>query len=211
MDVLVPFAAERPKTRLAEVLPLTDRRAFADAMLTDVLAAVRGADFSPTILTTEPLDRSAEQIVDDRPLTTAVNDVLAEREPTAERPLGIVMADLALATPEAVGRLAAGDDDAADLVIAPGLGGGTNALVVRTPEFRVDYHGASVRDHRRIACEIDAEVREVDSRRLATDVDDPADLAEVLLHSDGATADWLRENGFEVDAGNGRVGVGRRE
>lgn len=212
MEVLVPFAAERPKTRLAEVLPLADRRAFADAMLTDVLAAIRGADFSPTILTTEPLDRSAEQIVDDHSLTTAVNDVLADRTPSHDRPLGIVMADLALATPDAVERLAGRDDsggggDPVDLVVAPGLGGGTNALVVRTPEFRVDYHGASVRDHREIAREVDATVREVDSRRLATDVDDPADLAEVLLHSDGAAAGWLRENGFELDTGDGRVGV----
>lgn len=208
MDVLVPFAAERPKTRLAEVLPLADRRAFADAMLTDVLAAIRGANFSPTILTTEPLDRSAEQIVDDRPLTTAVNDVLTDRAPSHDQPLGIVMADLALATPDAVERLV-GERDTADLVVAPGLGGGTNALVVRTPDFRVDYHGASVRDHREIAREIGATLREVDSRRLATDVDDPADLAEVLLHSDGAAAEWLRENGFELDTGDGRVGVNK--
>jgi 2-phospho-L-lactate guanylyltransferase len=208
MDVLVPFAAERPKTRLAEALPLADRRAFADAMLTDVLAAIRGADFSPMILTTEPLDRSTEQIVDDRPLTEAVNDVLTDRAPSHGRPLGIVMADLALATPDAVERLV-GERDTADLVVAPGLGGGTNALVVRTPDFRVDYHGASVRDHREIAREIGATLWEVDSRRLATDVDDPADLAEVLLHSDGAAAEWLRENGFELDTGDGRVGVTR--
>ncbi|MFB6176141.1 MAG: 2-phospho-L-lactate guanylyltransferase [Halobaculum sp.] len=211
MEVLVPFAAERPKTRLAEVLGPEDRRAFADAMLTDVLAAIRGADLSPTLLTTEPLDRSADQLVDDRPLTTAVNDVLADREPSHEDPLGVVMADLALATPETVRRLVSEGETAADLVIAPGLGGGTNALVVRTPEFRVDYHGASVRDHRRIAADIGVSVREVDSRRLATDVDDPADLAEVLLHGDGAARDWLRENGFQLDTGNGRVGVRRED
>ncbi|MFB6243649.1 MAG: 2-phospho-L-lactate guanylyltransferase [Halobaculum sp.] len=247
MDVLVPFAAERPKTRLADTLSLADRRAFAAAMLTDVLAAVDGADCTPELLTTEPVELTAlpteavawgdpsewtvSQTVDERPLEDAVNAVLADREPDHEEPLGVVMADLALASPAAVRRLveprptrpppSRADEAAtesseesaqtADIVIAPGLGGGTNAVVVRHPAFRVDYHGASVRDHRQIASELDATVREVDSRRLATDIDRRSDLAEVLLHGEGAARDWLVDAGFRLVTGNGRVGVERVE
>jgi 2-phospho-L-lactate guanylyltransferase len=95
------------------------------------------------------------------------------------------------------------------VVFAPGRGGGTNALVSRHSDFHVNYHGASIRDHRRIADEIGATTTEVDSFRLATDVDAPEDLVEVLLHGDGAAVEWLREAGFEVVAEDGRPEVRR--
>ncbi|WP_313694550.1 2-phospho-L-lactate guanylyltransferase [Halorarum halobium] len=206
MRALVPFAAERPKTRLADVLTGAERRAFADAMLTDVLAALRAADFSPHLLATETAGQDVPTTVDDRPLTDAVNDALAEHEQTtADEPLAVVMADLALATPDSLARLRA----PGDVVIAPGRGGGTNALVVRHPAFRVDYHGASYLDHLRAARDVGASVREVDSRRLATDVDEPGDLGEVLTHGDGAARDWLVDAGFELEGTDGRVGVSR--
>ena len=40
MRVVVPFAAERPKTRLEGVLSPEERVAFARAMLADVLEAL---------------------------------------------------------------------------------------------------------------------------------------------------------------------------
>lgn len=215
LQVVVPFAAERPKTRLGGVLSAAERRAFADAMLTDVLAAVTAAGHEPTVLTTAPLDRDVPQIVDERPLGAAVDAVLADAEPDHDRPLAVVMADLALATPTAIRRLTTVGGEtsetgaAADLVFAPGLGGGTNAVVVREPQFRTAYHGASIADHRRVAAELGARVREVDSRRLATDIDTPDDLAELLLHGDGAAHDWLVDAGFELDTDDGRVGVTR--
>lgn len=209
MEVFVPFAADRPKTRLADVLTPEERRAFADATLTDVLSAVRGAGHTPVVLTTAPLAREAAQIVDERPLGEAVDDLLAAREPDHDRPLAVVMADLALVEAAALRRLTALRDDPADLVFAPGLGGGTNAFLTREPRFRTDYHGASIRDHRAVARDLGATVREVDSRRLATDVDTPADLAEVLVHGDGAAHDWLVDAGFELDTSGGRVGVTR--
>jgi 2-phospho-L-lactate guanylyltransferase len=116
------------------------------------------------------------------------------------------MADLSLATPDALERLFEPD---ADVVIAPGRGGGTNALVVRHPDFRVDYHGASVRDHREIVRDAELSLAEVDSFRLATDVDEPADLVEVLLHGTGGAAAWLREAGFSVVTADGRVDIER--
>ena len=231
MDVLVPFAAERPKTRLGAVLDAAERRAFAGAMLGDVLRAIRAAGHASEVLATAPVDLSAVAdppavddvpvtvddvpvtvddvpvTVDERPLSPAVNDALAARRPDADDPLAVVMADLALATPGAIDRLAAAGGDVA---IAPGRGGGTNALVVRHPEFRVDYHGASFRDHRAAAARVGADVDVVDSFRLSTDVDEPADLAEVLLHGEGAAADWLRDAGVSLAATSGRVEA-RRE
>ncbi|RAW44872.1 2-phospho-L-lactate guanylyltransferase [Halorubrum sp. 48-1-W] len=236
MEVLVPFSADRPKSRLADTLSPSERAAFARAMLADVLSAIVDAGGDPRVLATDEIDPTTAPAtapldppvtVDDRPLTDAVNAALEERRPgEAVGAVAVVMADLALATPEALERLFGGavtgrrDGDAdtprhaettapADVTIAPGRGGGTNALVVSHPRFRVDYHGASYLDHRRIAAELGATVRTVDSYRLATDVDEHADLAEVLLHGDGAAVRWLREAGFALDADGGRVGVVR--
>jgi 2-phospho-L-lactate guanylyltransferase len=143
MQVVVPFAADEPKTRLAETFSSEERRAFALAMLDDVLATIRSTGREPRVLSTRRIDIDAPLGVDSRPLTPAVNAVLADDRPTA-----IVMADLALATPTALERLFSAEDD---VVIAPGRGGGTNALVSRHPEFRVDYHGTSYLDHLGIA------------------------------------------------------------
>ncbi|XVH32441.1 2-phospho-L-lactate guanylyltransferase [Haloferacaceae archaeon DSL9] len=202
MRLIVPFAATDPKTRLDGVLSARERREFARAMLTDVLWAVRGAGVDPTVLATTDLECDAPVRIDDRPLTVAVNDALAETtDPTA-----IVMADLALATPRTIGRLCTA---AGDVVIAPGRGGGTNALVVRHPDFRADYHGASYLDHLRAARAVGASVREFDSRRLSVDIDEASDLSEILVHGDGASRDWLVEAGFELVVTGGRVGVRR--
>ncbi|GAB7012090.1 2-phospho-L-lactate guanylyltransferase [Halolamina salina] len=203
MHVVVPFAADRPKTRLADTLDTDERREFADAMLRDVLAALDAVPRSleVTVLSTGPVDGVDAAIeIDERPLTPAVNDRLG----TA--PTAVVMADLALATPDALTELFAAE---ADLAIAAGLGGGTNAFLARDSAFRVDYHGASYRDHLAIAREEGLSVREVDSRLLAVDIDEPADLAELLLHGDGAARDWLVDAGFELSVGGGRVEVVR--
>lgn len=210
MHVVVPFAAETPKTRLAPVLAPEERSVFARAMLEDVLTAIEATGHETTVVSTAPLEgdaaRSATVVVDDRPLTAAVN----ARLPTSREddPVAVVMADLALTTTEAIERLFAA---AGDVVIAPGRGAGTNALVVRHPEFRVDYHGGSYLDHREIAAEIGADLETIDSFRLGTDVDEPADLVEVLVHGTDRAPACLRDLGFELDTGDGRVGVVRVE
>lgn len=201
MRVLVPFGARDPKRRLAPVLDAAERRDFAAAMLADVLAALAAHD--PVVVADAPVEVDAPVVTDERPLSEAVNAELAAETPTA-----VVMADLPLLTRGVVERLFAPD---ADVVLAPGLGGGTNALVTRHPDFRTDYHGASVRDHRRAASDLDASLATVDSFRLAVDADEPSDLAEVLLHGDGAAAAWLRERGGRVETTDGRVRFIRTE
>ncbi|GAB6880199.1 2-phospho-L-lactate guanylyltransferase [Halorubrum gandharaense] len=208
MDVLVPFSADRPKSRLSDVLDRRERAAFARVLLTDVLDAASTAagatDGEVRVLVTDEIEVEHPVIVDERGLSTAVNDALEE----APRPVAVVMADLALATSRTLTRLFTADGE---VVVAPGRGGGTNALVVRHPEFRVDYHGASFLDHLRNAGAVGASVREFDSHRLATDIDEPADLADLLVHGDGAAADWLHDAGFELDTSDGRVAAVRSE
>ncbi|MCD2198723.1 2-phospho-L-lactate guanylyltransferase [Halobacterium sp. KA-4] len=202
MRTLVPFDPTNPNTRLASLLSDDERRAFATAMLSDVLDAVRRAGGTPTVLATAPLeaDVDAPVTVDDRPLSVAVNDALAEL------PAVVVMADLALATPAAIQRLYDAD---ADVVVAPGRGGGTNALVVRHREFSVDYHGTSFLDHLAAADAVGASVETVDSFRLAVDVDEPADLLDVLVHGNRGAAGWLRDAGFRVAVVDGTPEVVR--
>ncbi|WP_323675401.1 2-phospho-L-lactate guanylyltransferase [Halorubellus sp. PRR65] len=208
MEVVVPFSPTDPKTRLSEVLAPAERREFAGVLLDDVLDALsrtRGVP-EPSVLSTASLDRDVgvDVVVDERALTPAVNDVLA----SSAEPVAVVMADLALATPTALRRLFASD---ADVVLAPGRRVGTNALVARRPAFRVDYHGASFVDHQEAAAAAGATVSVVDSHRLATDVDEPGDLAEVLAHGAGAAADWLRDREFALAERDGAVHAVRRE
>jgi 2-phospho-L-lactate guanylyltransferase len=202
MRLVVPVSGSDPKTRLSSVLTPDERREFTEAMLADVVDALDAAGHSPEVIATASVDCDAPVTVDDRRLDALVNDLLDE----TDGELAVVMADLPLLTPAAVERLFGPD---ADVVLAPGLGGGTNAIVCRHSGFRVDYHGASIRDHRHNARAVGASVTEVDSRRLATDIDEPTDLAEVVLHSDGAAADWLADAGFELALADGRVSVER--
>ncbi|MCY4732517.1 2-phospho-L-lactate guanylyltransferase [Natronomonas gomsonensis] len=199
MNVYVPFAAREPKTRLADAFEPDERATFARALLLDVCDAISRTGREPTVLATDSVDCPYPVVVDDRLLTDAVNARL-------DSPVAVVMADLGLANAVALERLFEADGD---VVIAPGLGGGTNALVVRHPDFEVDYHGASVRDHRRIARGIGTEATMVDSFRLAVDIDEPRDLVELLLHGEGRAREWLEDAGFAVQRRDGRVGIGR--
>lgn len=202
MRVVVPFDAATPKTRLEDTLEPAERADFAQAMLADVLGALQETGAEPEVLSTGHIETEVPVMVDERPLTQAVNAVLAD----ASAPIAVVMADLALSTPRAFARLL---DAPGDVVLVPGRGGGTNALVARHPDFRVDYHGVSIRDHRETASAIGASVTEIDSARLSTDIDERADLPEVLLRGRGRATDWLRQR-FAITVTDGRVGVKRR-
>jgi 2-phospho-L-lactate guanylyltransferase len=213
MRVVVPFDATTPKTRLAPVLDSDERDALARCMLGDVLACVDTLDAPVEVISTGPLSLAppldhVSVRVDDRPLDAVVDDAIADTVGRAGDTLVVVMADLALATPAALTRLV---DTEGDVVLVPGRGAGTNALVVRTPAFRTDFHGASFLDHRRAASDVGVTVETVDSARLSTDVDEPADLVEAFVHGGDRTREWLTAR-FELvaDEGAGRVSLARR-
>ncbi|SEW23039.1 2-phospho-L-lactate guanylyltransferase [Halobacterium jilantaiense] len=197
MRTVVPFDPRNPNSRLSPVLDDDQRREFAAAMLADVLDAVRGAGGDPEVLATASpdIDVGVPVSVDDRSLSAAV-----QGEVDADLPVAVVMADLALATPESVRGLF---DAGGDVALAPGAAGGTNGLVVREPGFSVDYHGASFRDHSAAAERAGLDVAVVDSFRLAVDVDDVADLVDVFVHGEGRARDWLVDAGFDLAVRDG--------
>lgn len=199
MRVLVPFDPRDPKSRLAPILSENERQEFARTMLKDVIEAIRETGITPEVLTPTRIEvRGASILVDDRPLSAAVNATLdATADPTA-----VVMADLPLITPSACSRLF---EAQGKVVLARGLGGGTNALVTRHPDFEVDYHGTSYYDHLQATENSNISVTELDSFRFAVDIDQPEDLVEILLHGDGQARKWLTSRGFRLYTGDGRV------
>jgi len=141
--------------------------------------------------------------VDERSLSRAVNEQLQ----AASSAVAVVMADLPLVTDAALERLCTREG----MSCSRAAGGRTNALVSRTTDFEVDYHDNSYLAHRSTAHEIGAALAEIDSYRLATDIDEPDDLAELLLHGEGHATQWLRDQGFRLASGTGRTTVRRTD
>ena len=203
-QAIIPFKPVNPKTRLSCLLNQEEREIFARAMLKDVVSAVQRAGGEVSLLCTTPFTYpGARTVVSDLGLNEALNSFLAE----ADSPLLIIMADLPLVTPEAVRRITS---TAADCAIAPGRGGGTNAIFLRHPgTFLVDFYGASFLDHMRIARSLSLETEVVDSFRLHTDIDEKEDLVEILLHAEGESRNFLERSGFSLLVEKGRVSVQR--
>ena len=202
---LIPYKPKNPKTRLSALLSQEEREKFAAAMLEDVKTAVKDAMCSPVLVCSELFDSEDVQItITDTDLSGSINAIL----PQTVGPTLIIMADLPLATAEAIRRLLATDKD---LAIVPGRGGGTNAIFMKDPpRFHVDYYGASFLKHMKIAEEAGLSVEVIDSFRLHTDIDEPWDLVELLIHGTGKSRAYLEELGFSISAEKGRVGVERR-
>jgi 2-phospho-L-lactate guanylyltransferase len=202
---LIPFKPVNPKSRLSGVMSQEEREAFARAMLDDVVAAVRGAGCTPVILSTAPFRHpGAETLVDGRGLNESLNGILSGL-------LGatlIIMSDLPLAVPEIITRMLT---TSANISVVPGRGGGTNAIYLKNPaRFRADYYAGSFLKHLKIAEEFGATVEVIDSFRLHTDMDEEADLAEVLIHGRGKSRKYLVSLGFALDAECGRVKAERQ-
>ena len=161
-------------------------------MLKDVLTVVDSAGLEPTVVAPGSVAVDVPVVVDERGLTEAVNAVITDSTGN----VAVVMADLALLTAEALIRLLTTEGE---VVIAPGNGVGTNAVVVRHDKFRVAYHGTLFQTNRRKAAAIGADLSVVDSFVLGTDIDEPTDLIEVLVHNEGTARARLRSAGFSVE------------
>ncbi|HPJ30858.1 MAG TPA: 2-phospho-L-lactate guanylyltransferase [Methanothrix sp.] len=213
--VVIPFKLDCAKSRLSSVLTSGERERLALAMLEDVIDAVSEAG-KVTILLKDPLPEGF--VLDARPsgpgmvsgvelsecpreLDPALNAVIeAEERKGWPVDLLIAMADLPLMRPSDIADLVS---TPGDVVIAPGRGGGTNLILIRDPKFRVSYYGLSYLKHLERAGDLSLSVGIFESFRCSTDIDEPSDLVEVLIHGRGRTPELLKNLGFELS--------GRRE
>ena len=202
---LIPYKPKNPKTRLSALLSQEEREKFAEAMLADVIEAVKDVNCSPVIVSTELFDSELVQVtVQDADLNQTLNEIL----PRAENPVIIIMADMPLADGPSIRRVISTQKD---IAIVPGRGGGTNAIFLKEPQkFHVDYYGGSFAKHMAIAEQAGLSVEVIDSFRLYTDIDEEEDLVELLIHGTGRSRAYLEELGFALITDKGRVGISRK-
>lgn len=203
-SIVVPFRLNGAKSRLSPLLHPGERRLLAAAMLRDVLRAVR--NFGDVTILTKPgfdlLDADgsagsfcdAEVQVSDLDLNDALNEFISRKALNGwQEDLLIVMADLALISEDGISGMLCLPGD---VVLCPGRGGGTNMILIRSPEFRTCYTGLSYPKHIDFARQAGLKASIYESFRAGCDIDEPEDLDEVLLHGRGEAKALLTELGF---------------
>ena len=211
MRAVIPFKKSNAKSRLSPLLTDKEREEFAMAMLSDVAGTlVRSGCFEVVdILSTSVIDfEGANIVLANSGLNEALNEYLKKMSShSMDEPVLIIMADIPLVSIKNIKDITASPSD---VVIAPGRMGGTNAIFIRDPSrFHVDYYGASFFKHRDIAQNKGLAFEIFDSFNLSTDIDEVADIAEVLIHGTGRAADCLKRLGFSLAGNGGRLGVKR--
>ena len=196
--IVVPFKLDNAKSRLAPALNPEERRLLAFAMLRDVLDAVLG--FGPVTLLSRPgldaaeVGRDIEILESELELNDALNAfIAAEQSRGWPSNILIVMADLALLTQ---GEVAGIIRCPGDVVLCPGRGGGTNMILIRSPQFRTCYRGLSFPRHQEYARQAGLAAMVFESFRAGSDIDCPEDLAELLLHGRGRAQRMLESLAF---------------
>jgi 2-phospho-L-lactate guanylyltransferase len=118
------------------------------------------------------------------------------------------MSDLPLLSREDLLRMVRAEGD---VVLVPGRGGGTNIILVRNPQFRTCYEGASFPRHLDQARRLGLRVGVFYSYLAGCDIDEPQDLAEVLLHGRGKAARTLEGLGLALSEEGRAAPVRRRD
>jgi 2-phospho-L-lactate guanylyltransferase len=205
IHIVIPFKHQGAKSRLSPILSSRERKPLAFSMLRDVLDAVSGFG-RVTVLSRPGLDivevgREVEVLESELELNDALNSLIEEEARRGwPSDILVVMADLAILTEKDVVGILNCDGD---VVLCPGRGGGTNVILMRSPQFRACYQGLSFPKHLAIARAAGLKVSVFESFRAGCDIDEPEDLAEVLLHGHGETKSVLESLGFSF-SGKGR-------
>lgn len=200
VHVIVPFKLNGAKSRLSPVLSSEERSLFALAMLQDVLKAVSGAGLT-TILAKPGFDKSDLDgnfniLTCDLELNNAINASIEHRQNEGwPEDVLIVMADLALLTFVDVRGI---QQVEGEVIFSPGRGGGTNMILIRNPLFRAQYLGLSFLKHMDFARTMGLDAQVYASYYAACDIDEPSDLAEILIHGKGYARSYLESIGFEL-------------
>ncbi len=202
MKAIIPFKREGAKSRLRDFFSESEREELALRMLKDVLAALSKSEIEEAEIISTCSEEIMEELKsgfnqklkltvreDGRGLNEVLNEVLrAEKEPVL-----IIMADIPLATPESINGIVGHEED---VVIAPGRKGGTNALFLRRPSgFAVSYYGISCLEHIETAKRRNLTHVIHDSFFISADIDEIDDLAELLIHGKGFSAEYLHRIG----------------
>jgi 2-phospho-L-lactate guanylyltransferase len=205
MRAVIPYKKAGAKSRLSPVLSLEEREEFVELMLSQVIDSLKEAGIenidvlSPSGYGLEGMTK-ARVLRDEKDLNGALNRYLEE----AEEPVLIVMADLPLLSPDHIIGITSTKKD---ICIVPGKGGGTNALFIRNPSrYRVKYYGSSFLTHCSIATDSGQNFEIYDSFLAGTDIDEPEDLVELLIHGKGAARDYINRK-FRLEVSRGRVGL----
>ena len=205
MKAVIPYKKACAKSRLSPVLSQEEREELVELMLGQVIDSVINSGIetidilSPSMYGLENI-RETRIILDKRDLNGALNGYLEQ----AEEPVLIIMADLPLLSPDIIREITSTEKD---ICIVPGKGGGTNILFIRNPSnFRVKYYGSSFLTHCSIAAEFGQDIEVYDSFLASTDIDEPEDLVELLIHGKGASKDYISRK-FRLEISKGRVGL----
>lgn len=203
MKAVIPYKKASAKSRLSPVLTREEREEFVELMLNQVIdtlmeAGVETIDIlSPSMYGLENMTK-ANVLLDKNDLNEALNRYLEQ----AKEPVMIVMADLPLLSPDHVKEITAIKED---VCIVPGKGGGTNVLFIKNPSnYRVKYYGSSFLTHCSIAEKTGQRVEIYDSFFASTDIDEPEDLVELLIHGSGAAKEYISKK-FRLEISRGRV------
>jgi 2-phospho-L-lactate guanylyltransferase len=208
MRAVIPYKKAGAKSRLSPVLSLEEREKFAELMLLEVIASLLEAGIenidilSPSMYGLETAWKGSgklQVLLDENDLNEALNLYLGK----AEEPILIAMADLPLLSASHIKDIIS---TRKDVCIVPGKGGGTNILFIKDPgNYHVRYYGSSFLAHRSIAEEAKKSVEIYDSFLAGTDIDEPEDLVELLIHGKGASRAYISQK-FRLDISRGRVG-----
>lgn len=200
MRAVIPYKKTGAKSRLSSILSLREREEFVGLMLNSVMETLREAGIenidiiSPSTYGLEDVQPGV--IIDEADLNEALNTYLGK----VSEPVLIIMADLPLLLATHIREIVATERD---ICIVPGKGGGTNLIFIKNPSrFQVRYYGSSFLTHCAIA-EAGGQSFEVyDSLLASTDIDEPEDLVELLVHGKGPAREYIdRKFNFEISRG----------
>jgi 2-phospho-L-lactate guanylyltransferase len=205
MKAVIPYKKASAKSRLSPVLTWEEREEFVELMLNQVIGTLMEAGIgkieilSPSMYGLENMTK-ANVLLDKSDLNEALNRYLEQ----AKEPVMIVMADLPLLSPDHVKGITSTKED---VCIVPGKGGGTNVLFIKNPSvYRVRYYGSSFLTHCSISEKTGQKVEVYDSFFAATDMDEPEDLVELLIHGSGAAKEYISKK-FRLEISRGRVSL----
>jgi 2-phospho-L-lactate/phosphoenolpyruvate guanylyltransferase len=194
--ILIPVKdLSRAKQRLAAVLTQAERTQLAWALLENTFAATaqtRNADRIAVVTLYQPAIELAEKfsfevVLEREQISESASVDFGSKELLkrgAEAVLRLPI-DLPLIKPEDIEIILDQDGAAPSAVIVPSRDStGTNAMLRRPPDLFPSHFGAhSLSKHLAEAEKAKARCRVLELPRIALDVDEPADLAELLKQS----------------------------